>query len=121
MGSEKEELKRLLLTHLNREIMYLKERNIEIFCENFGSFYGEGRDPKCLLDEYCNKDGRAYFSIDEAREICRYFRMEKETKCENDGHFIPGKIPLQIELENLLNKFRKRAETEKEKIFDKSL
>lgn len=101
--------------------MYLKEKGIEITCENFGCFYGENRDSRCLLDEYSNKIGEKYFNIKETMDICHLFRMEKPTKCENDGYLISKEIPLHKELIDLLNKFRKRHEVEDIKPVDKSL
>ena len=120
METEKEELKKLILIHLNREVMY-STGDKEITCENFSSFYGESRNSRCLLDEYSNKEGKSYFNIEEIMDICHLFRMEKPTKCENDGHFVPGEIPLHKELIDLLNKFRKRHEVEDIKPANKSL
>ena len=121
METEGEELKSLLLIHLNRGIIYRKKLGAKIVCENFSCFYGESRDSRCLLDEYSNKEGKNYFSIEEIREICPYFRVERATKCKNNGYLIPGKIPPQKELEGLINKFIKRHEVEDKKLADKSL
>lgn len=121
METEKEKLRKLIMTHLDRKIMYLKEKGIEISCENFSCLYGENRNLRCLLDEYYDNEGKNYFSIDDVMEICPHFRIEIATKCENDGHFIPREIPLHKELIDLLNKFRKRHEVEDIKPVDKSL
>lgn len=120
MKSEKEELKRLIMIHLDREIMPSR-RDVEIICENFSCFYSEDRNSRCLLDEYQNKDGKNYFNIEDMMEICPHFRIEMAAKCKNDGYLVSKEISPQNRVEDLLSKFRKRHEVENIKPNDKSL
>ena len=101
MESKKDELKRSILTHLNRNPpQYTLNNNhdpntphLEATCENFSTFHGEEKPSRCLLDEYVENSevqfdvqkAKVYFNEQEAIEICPHFRPEQASKCKHNG------------------------------------
>ncbi len=105
MENQREELKKVLLLHLNRDPGQYRPDNghVETTCENFSFFQGEQTErPRCLLNEYRGSNG-PYFDSQEAMEICSCFRKERFTKCERNGVMQPRPL---VDSSVLVKKYR---------------